>query len=89
MLQQWMENGKGRVRHPVHIKNQDMMVAQHTLCFRNELVKFAYEVFENKLHSSALRCFNTEESHTTYKNVRVWCELRKPEHVRCDILRSF
>src|SRR5260221_5558220 len=22
-------------------------------------------------------CFNAEEGHTTYKNVQVWCELRK------------
>ena len=42
-----------------------MMVAQHALCLRNELVKFADETFEDKPHSSTLECFNATEGYTT------------------------
>lgn len=93
MLQQsdgkWREARKTSRIEYVHIRSRDMMVVQHALCLGNEFMKFAYEGFEDKPRSSALGCFNAEEDHTTYRNVRVWCELRKLEHVRCDILRSF
>ena len=73
----------------VYIKDRDMMMAQHALCLGNELVKFANEAFEDKPHSSPLECFNATEGHITYKNVRVWRELRELERVCCNIFRSF
>ena len=52
-------------------------------------MKFTYETFEDEPYSPALGFFNIVKGHTTYKNVRVWCELRKFEDVGRDILRSF
>lgn len=85
----WRGASKTSRMYYVHIKDRDMMIAQHALCLGDKLVKFAYEALEDKPHSSALGCFNAEGGHTAYKNVRVWCELRELEHVRCDVLRSF
>jgi hypothetical protein len=71
MLQQWMGKWKGSSKtsriENIHIKIRDMMVAQHAPCLGNEFVKFAYKVFEDKLHSSALGCFSEEDGHTVQR----------------------